>query len=73
MNRVKVLREKEIVHSRKARDSPNHDGKSANPGERGQELKASQQGYNQGKNQCINPKYQVVLLKASKTSQGGDC
>jgi len=33
---------------------------------RGQELKASRHGYNQGKNQYINPKSQVVLLKGLK-------
>ena len=59
------------VHLGKARDCPSHGDKSAKGrGEMRQELKASQHGYNQGKNQGINPKSQVVLLK--KTSQGGD-
>jgi len=65
VNRVKVLREEERVHSGKARDGPSHDGKSAKGlGEMGQELKVSRHGYNQGKNQGINPKSQFVLLKA---------
>ena len=55
VNRVKVLREGERVHSGKARDSPGHDGKSAKGlGERGQELKASRHSYNQEKNQDSN-------------------
>ena len=34
------------------------------PREEGQELKVSKYGYNQLKNQGINPKSQCVLLKA---------
>ena len=53
------------MHSGKVRDDPSHGGKSAkDPGERGQELKALRHGYNQEKNQGINLKAQVVLLKA---------
>ena len=64
VNQVKVLWEGERAHSGKALDGPNHSGKSAKgPGE-GQELTASRHGYNQGKNQSINLKSQVVLLKA---------
>ena len=48
-----------------ARDGRNHDGKSIKgPEEKGQELKNLQYGYNQGKNQGINLKSQVILLKA---------
>ena len=73
MNRVKVLRERERVHSGKALDGPSHGSKSTKgSGERGQELKASRHSYNQGKNQGINLKSQVVTLKA-KASQSGDC
>ena len=47
MNRVKVLREGERMHSGKARDGSSHDDKSAkDPSERMQELKASWYGYN---------------------------
>ena len=59
VNRVKVLREGEIVHLGKARHGPSHGSKSAkSPGERGQELKTSRHGYNQGKNQSSNLKPQ---------------
>ena len=45
MNRVKVLREGEMVHSSKAREGPSHDGEIAKgPGEGRQELKASRYG-----------------------------
>ena len=57
--------EGERVHSSKARDGPSHSGKSAKDHqEKGQELKDSQYGYNQRKNQGSNPKSQGVLLKA---------
>jgi len=65
VNRVKVLQKEERVHLYKARDGPSYGGKSAKgPEERGQELKASRHDYNQGKSHGINPKSQVVLLKA---------
>ena len=63
-----------MVHSNKAQYGPSYGGKSAkDPRELGQELKALQHDYNQEKNQGINPKSQVVLLKAWKVSQSGDC
>ena len=69
VNHIEVLWEEETVHLGKAQDGPNHDGKSAKgSGERGQELKASWHGYNQGKNQDSNLESQDVLLKASKAS-----
>ena len=65
VNRIKVLREGEMVHLGKPRDGLSHGGKSAKGrGERGQELKASRHDYNQEKNQDIYPKSQVVLLNA---------
>jgi len=65
VNRVKGLQEEERVHSAKIRNGPSHGGKSAKgSGEKGQELKVSWHGYNQGKNKDINLKFQVVLLKA---------
>ena len=52
------------MHLGKARDGLSHGDKSAKgPGKRGQELKASQHGYNQENNQGINSKSQIVLLK----------
>jgi len=51
MNRVKMLREGEMVHSGKAQDDLSHGGSFTKvPRERGQELKASRYNYNQGKN-----------------------
>ena len=68
VNRVRVLREEERVHSGKAGDGPSHGDKLAkSPGKRRRELKASRHDYNQGKNQAINLKSQVVLLKGLKS------
>ena len=51
MNRVKVLQEGEMVYSSEAQDGPRHGDKLAKGfRERGQELKVSRYGYNQGKN-----------------------
>ena len=46
-------------------NGPSHNEKSSKGlGERGQELKVSRYGYNQGKNKANNPKSEGVLLKA---------
>ena len=74
MNQFKVLGERKKVHLDKARDGPSHSDKSTKGLEQsGQELKASRHSYNQEKNQDINLKSQVILLKAWKENQGGDC
>ena len=49
MNRVKVLKEGEMMHLGKARDGSSHGGKLASPQGEGQELNASWHNYNQRK------------------------
>jgi len=57
------------AHLGKAWDGPRHGAELTKRPREGAKIKASQYGYNQGKNQYI---FQGVLLKTWKASQDGD-
>ena len=73
VDRVKVLREGEMVYSGKARDDPSHGGKSAKgaPEERGQELRLH--GTITTKERIKVVKISRCFAKVLKASQGENC